>query len=821
MDRKILDLYEKFETFPANLQVKDGAWFDFAAPSSIHSDITSWGYGEILSRRCVNAAALGQVKAMVQVPDTDGRFYLKLTCCLRLWEKEVNDLRIAVNGVTVYEREKEFVENVNLGWPGLYYEIPGDVLHPGENEITFSTADSTGAGLLISEAKLLKLPCLEPYTQISWQKAAKKGDAYGVALYCPEGSFRGLAHTENCALAGAEYFPGNICVLSLISDTEGDAAAEAVFDSASVALELPRICENQDFCLVGFDSDDHRHDPVEEADRIPQIFAFSGLGNYFLFRPQRGRNFHDLMSKDQAERIVRLLKCFGTRFGITDYSLEMPYLQEMMGKNYFCTNVHEPYLWFNSGLEEVGNFKKIYLHDKKAMAACETFGQSEALYRDVLRRRRENLDMGSTFSVGAPSLLSVYEIDAGFDMVAVEPVSNMHLLAGSIRKSPVWGAHVPTDWYFGAPNNACKSRKFRLAMQYFYLEGASYIYAENAIFKTNAFSREDWESDFCTRNRQYLRDFYAYTVENPRIGKQIVDKAILYGNHENFFWQLHDRMAELNADGDWDSLLWGKWEDHHRKCWKAAEAWLPIAADQSEPYRTPVNKKLFSGTPYGNVDIISSASDWSEYKTLALLGWNTMTPELLEKMKNYVRDGGSLVISWCHFNMTDRNDREMTFPEAECVRDFLGLEIGETFQPEGAVGNVTADEPVTAVSCQTATAQTLVRDGRGRGIIYKNHYGKGNVWFCAFRDYFTADWAVETVQELMRSIGEEGDVRCSNPNVFFTRRALSDGREQVDLLNMSCAREGNTIDAVLHLKGREYSCSVTEGVITTMIVEAE
>ena len=68
------------------------------------------------------------------------------------------------------------------------------------------------------------------------------------------------------------------------------------------------------------------------------------------------------------------------------------------------------------------------------------------------------------------------------------------LLIGAVRgaEPKLWGAHVPTDWYFGEPNDEVKSRKFMLAMQILYLGGADYVYAENDLFKTNAFSREDW-----------------------------------------------------------------------------------------------------------------------------------------------------------------------------------------------------------------------------------------------------------------------------------------------------------------------------------------
>ena len=114
-------------------------------------------------------------------------------------------------------------------------------------------------------------------------------------------------------------------------------------------------------------------------------------------------------------------------------------------------------------------------------------------------------------SVGAPSLLCVYEAKK-FDRVTIEPVSGLALITGAVRgtmgKNGYWGAHVPVDWYFGAPNDRIKSNKFLVSVLYLYMNGAKYVYTENAVFKTNAFSREDFESEFCRLNRKYLREFY-------------------------------------------------------------------------------------------------------------------------------------------------------------------------------------------------------------------------------------------------------------------------------------------------------------------------
>ena len=119
-------------------------------------------------------------------------------------------------------------------------------------------------------------------------------------------------------------------------------------------------------------------------------------------------------------------------------------------------------------------------------------------------------------------------------------------------------------------------------MQLLYMHGADYIYAENSLFKTNAFSHEDWDDKFCAVCRSYRREFYDYTVKNPREGEIKTNLAVLYGNNEYFMWHYDDRMAELPENDDWDIALWGKWKDNrHHKCWRAIDAWLPLAKNQN------------------------------------------------------------------------------------------------------------------------------------------------------------------------------------------------------------------------------------------------
>ena len=166
--------------------------------------------------------------------------------------------------------------------------------------------------------------------------------------------------------------------------------------------------------------------------------------------------------------------------------------------------------------------------------------------------------------------------------------------------------------------------------------------------------------------------------------------------------------------------------------------------------RETSTRKLFSGTPYGNVDILPWRNDYSKYEALVLLGWNTMCDEMLEKLKQYVFDGGTLYISYCHFNTTDRNDRPQVFVPSDRIEEFAGLKLRGFKYPAGSITftggfncNICGgDDNPRLVECEAEGASVVAWDENGTGVFFKNRYGNGTVYFGAFADYFHHDWAV-------------------------------------------------------------------------------
>ncbi len=782
-----LDYYESTETKGIKILANKESFFKYKSNTSLHSFVTRPAYGYVLERDCLKLSSGTEVCGEVYLDDVDKRFFLKIIACLPKWENCVCPLSLKINGQLIYDNNEAFFEQVCLGWPALYVKVPDGVLTTGKNIITVK-ADR---GLYLSELSFVTYPKIQEFEQVSIKKHVRKGDRFAVAVKDSKLKFKQIKNNVNCEFLGSSYYK-DLLILSFTAGKEGDMECLVEFFDVTVNLDMPKVVSNEDRFIVGSDSDDHRQDDSDETSFIIETLVLSDMGEFIQIRPKFSRTYYKLLSKEGFKELVDFMTKFGVKYGVSDdYDAFVRYLPDINPEMFFGFHIHEPYLFLNDVLTDKHIMKNGFIEETKRIEKAQSFGESKRIFLDVLKKSIKNFSkpVGQT-SFGCPSLLLVHEAEVGIDRMTIEPATCINLLTGAARTVDVksWGAHLPPDWYFGTPVDIVKANKYRLAMQYLYLNGASYVYAENSLFKTNAFERCDWESEYCKIMRQYQRDFNDYTLTHQRKGRLVVDKAIVYGRNEFIMWKVNDRVAELKEPKDWDSNVWYKWNNAHQVAWNASEAWLP-PSDNQYVCENISNKKLFAGTPYGNVDIVSVEKDLSKYNALVFLGWNTMGDDLIEKLKDYVYNGGTLMISYAHFNYTDRNDQEMTFPESSNIKEFIGIDINESATIGRTVDfdgkEFKFESNLRIVTGESCGAKAICFDDNGNGVIYKNQYGKGRVYFLAFKDYIKEEKEIAILSHLMKLIGNEGDSFCDNHNVSFTVREDGD-KYYISVLNMNC-----------------------------------
>ena len=87
----------------------------------------------------------------------------------------------------------------------------------------------------------------------------------------------------------------------------------------------------------------------------------------------------------------------------------------------------------------------------------------------------------------------------------------------------------------------------------------------------------------------------------------------------------------------------------------------------------------YSGSPaYGQYDVIPATCPlevMKQYEWVIFCGWNTMTPEIVNTLKEYVKGGGNLYITAAH--MRDSADRAEKGKFAEGLDELLGVRLSE------------------------------------------------------------------------------------------------------------------------------------------------
>ena len=234
-----------------------------------------------------------------------------------------------------------------------------------------------------------------------------------------------------------------------------------------------------------------------------------------------------------------------------------------------------------------------------------------------------------------------------------------------------WGSHIAMSWYGGVPWDKMYFKRWKTALYYAYIAGATFIYSEGGHFGINYLGlNHKFDSPECKRFRKVLREFYHFCQLHPRPSKgPEVKIAFIQGRFDG------------NA-GHGSRYTWGQF----------AEGWEHQEPEHSLDYLDNLfhRERWFSNTlsgdmdfsgnpPFGQYDILPIEAPLKvlrEYTLLVFLGWNTIAEEDYDKLKSYVRGGGHLVMSLSHLNTNpSRNLEKMKLYNNGDFSDLFGLII--------------------------------------------------------------------------------------------------------------------------------------------------
>lgn len=409
-----------------------------------------------------------------------------------------------------------------------------------------------------------------------------------------------------------------------------------------------------------------------------------------------------------------------------------------------------------------------------------------------------------------PSVMFKYFYENGFKWTGAETMDGatevlLSFMRGASKAYNVekTGVHLALQWGNFPHDTEQRYKRYLLSLYVPYMHGVTDINTEEGLWFIEAiYAYFNRISDVCERHRQQLRKFNKFVRTHSRTGNFYTPIAFLHGRM--------DGWNGFGVTGLWGmpSMPYGE----ESESWKLVKAFYPNNAIRGNgcsktgciPADTTKPVGIFSGTPLGSVDVVPvEKGDWSDYGALIFAGYNKAVKEDMDRLYDYVNNGGTLVCSWPHFSDTtfkkDIEDYNLNIIEHKIVSAICKGKPEFVADDNIIVCTNVADCVVSKVTENGKPLVCNIPCGNGKIVLVNTLYYPGNE---AVFDLYK-----EVVTEVSKDILEKEpfSVQCGD-DVEYTIFKQADGTRHyyftaVDWYNDSAEKrfvkisfDGNTYD---------------------------
>lgn len=426
---------------------------------------------------------------------------------------------------------------------------------------------------------------------------------------------------------------------------------------------------------------------------------------------------------------------------------------------------------------------------------------------DLIRNVREYVDglradgFGNIMATSGNFYID-YEVAGGTGVPLLEDFAFQHLnFASAISRGlyrqfelPLWGSHMAHEHYSWIPNRSeHKWNLLKACMYQKYMSGCKIIINESGNWFVEASLCEDspkhnfprvplkptevdWGGGLEVKFAPYIKEAQKYfpqidyTAPIPRRYRAIISEfydflkangtpsgqpestlAVAKGNYDLASARYSPQYAIAGAYALADrNPAW--FEGVPERGWDIVKRVFYPCPNVIEPYENA----FLSGTPFGQVDIVSFVQDAiddeflsKQYRALLFAGWNTSSEKQYEVLKKYVKNGGILFVSipqlstnvtrnfgnygveelvhggdfseLCGLKVLSRGER-IYWATAPDNSNELGFSFPRRF---GILATPMGNIEITASNIEVLA----VDDEQAKPLILRHQYGKGSVYF--------------------------------------------------------------------------------------------
>lgn len=407
-----------------------------------------------------------------------------------------------------------------------------------------------------------------------------------------------------------------------------------------------------------------------------------------------------------------------------------------------------------------------------------------------------------------------------------------------------WGVHIAIQHAVQLYHSEHHMGQYFLSLYQPWMMGASMMYEEDSLFQLFKEERQCWDDALTKGKRDMTRDFFRFVKTHPRQGKPIRSIAFYEGRYAAPF---NGFICDSEQDPHYS--VWGKFGNNApewghgqpEKCRHLLDVLMPGAS--VHPLRQHHDKRrfFFSGTPYGDFDQVpaeASGNYLNQYKLLLNFGWNTMIKEDYEKLKDFVKQGGTLFTGLPQFSTHVKRDflknmEDLSLWNEGDLSELCGVRITgkknvfkgywnaagrEKFiTPElSRIPNDSPEEdgPCALADIEFSGAETVAWDiDSGAPLLVRHKVGKGFVYLLCAWAYPGHEILSNLVSSWTAKLAEEyrGEYYINDPSMeVFWNAWQEDSCHKFMLLNTDWASPAGKKTVTVHIPGFEFTSTVVE-----------
>lgn len=407
-----------------------------------------------------------------------------------------------------------------------------------------------------------------------------------------------------------------------------------------------------------------------------------------------------------------------------------------------------------------------------------------------------------------PSTLFKYFYQAGYDFLGAElmytptelTLASLRGAKNSYGKDKI-GAHLAVQWSTAPHDSDDRMRRYLLALFTSYILGVDEINTEEGLWRLEEYySYFNRFSPACIGHTKIQQRFYDYVSTHTRTGRFYTPIAFVSGRYDG--WMCFSRKSDtFGVDG------FGF--EAPEKAWDLLTFFYPNSVLNSHNYYDCPQRPIgyYSGTPYGNVDIVPIEADgFTDYRLLVACGYNAATACDMKKLSDFVESGGTLVIGWAQLSTTTERTKAVNIDHEYILNGDFSF-VADTLNGEA----VTVCDGI-------GYDRVILYTDNGRPLVTVKTINDGKVYFINAKEYASNAAVDKAFRKALRHatedcISEQDIFAVGDDRVQFSIFDNDDGSKNIYFITTDWYSDNRDGKATLVLGSNRYSVPVPFGSI--------